>query len=1014
MIKRGIFFSVDALISFTIILMVVLLAFPLIKINKSESPIAGDILLTLSSLKVGELSNVYVQSLVLNGTLYANKTVLEQIGILSITDESLAKTIAAIVLEEVRTNENIGVWYENKLIFSYNRTNYENASNVFTERYIVSGLGGLNGTGLLSGYSARAYLSSTYRTVYSYFGGYVGEGNLTLTSEYNGTIGGADLELASNKDFQLYINGVYAGNYTKSPSTSIPSEYDLSEHLNKFNSGKNLIEFIAKDLYVAGGFLRIEYNSEPVISEKKQYFQGVNGLINIYDGLFVPEGLSSMDISLDLESNFTTFLNIGNVTVFNGTTDSRETITIPNSQLSTLLNYSQIINKTLPIRLGLRNVSLISTNQKIDVLSVVDLSGSMDDNCPGGSANPGETPCKINDAKNATNELIDAILNISGNSVGLVGFEDYSRKSDFHNLSNDSQSLKTLVNDVWNAAGSTCICCGILKAVSCFDKEVFYDDFNNQTNGSNPFGWSVSDSGAIVDITPDSLEGNKSVVIARTGSSNPTLSNTFSPQQDKLNVEFLVRQDTGTNGRFRLDIEGIDEANFYQNYIILKMYGGYIRNNNAQITPYVLNRTYKIKVEIIPETYTYNLYVNDSLISSGLGVSSRYINNIARIKFGTESSQIDYKIDAINISFSEKICDIDNNKSREMIVMSDGEANKACGLDPSPDWDGDSIVTGDPQDQAIEAACIANARYNITVHSIALDVNNGSLAEQTMQGIAACGKGGFYTSNVTQLTQIYRQITSNILSTYSFQTFNSSVPSESKLFPNSYILLNYPQILNPFGVIITLEKAFLNSTSVSFSIPSESIPLSATAISYSGDQWTNKVILNNETIYNLNDYGSNYIDLGDPYAIKINAKKLLQNNSLSLTTASSSLNETPSTDNKVIYTISKNFSSFSPILATAQGCIWNLQFDDNTTLITNVPSTYTGLDQCYFPSSGGFTHNSNDAFQVAAYNLLRQLDLNGNGMIDPTLSEQSLQIDVSQVNGIPYTWYTEVQVRTWD
>lgn len=1011
--KSGIFFSVDALISFTIILMVVLLAFPLIKINKSESPIAGDILLTLSSLKVGELSNVYVQSLVLNGTLYANKTVLEQIGILSITDESLAKTIAAIVLEEVRTNENIGVWYENKLIFSYNRTNYENASNVFTERYIVSGLGGLNGTGLLSGYSARAYLSSTYRTVYSYFGGYVGEGNLTLTSEYNGTIGGADLELASNKDFQLYINGVYAGNYTKSQSTSIPSKYDLSEHLNKFNSGKNLIEFIAKDLYVAGGFLRIEYSSEPVISEKKQYFQGVNGLINIYDGLFVPEGLSSMDISLDLESNFTTFLNIGNVTVFNGTTDSRETITIPNSQLSTLLNYSQIINKTLPIRLGLRNVSLIYNNQKIDVLSVVDLSGSMDDNCPGGSANPGETPCKINDAKNATNELIDTILNISGNKVGLVGFEDYAKKSDFHNLSNNSQSLKTLANNVWDAGSSTCICCGILKAISCFDKEILYDDFNNQTNGSNPFGWSVSDSGAIVDITTDSLEGNKSVVIAKTGSSNPILSNRFSPQQDKLNIEFLVRQDTGTNGRFRLNVESLRFFGTYQNYIVLKMYNGQIRNNNDIITPYSLGTTYKLRIEIVPGAVTYNLYKDDSLVGSNLRVNEMS-ENIGKISFTTETSQINYKIDALNISLSEKVCDLENNKSREMIVMSDGEANQDCGLDPSQDWDGDNSVIGDPQDQAIEAACIANAKYNITVHSIALDVNNGSLAEQTMQGIAACGKGGFYTSNVTQLTQIYRQITRNILSTYSFQTFNSSVPSESKLFPNSYILLNYPQIINPFGVIITLEKAFLNSTSVSFSIPSGSIPLSATAISYSGDQWTNKVILNNETIYDLNDYGINYIDLGDPYAIKINAKKLLQNNSLSLTTASSSLNETVSTDNKVIYTISKNFSSFSPILAIAQGCIWNLRFDDNTTLITNVPSTYTGQDQCYFPSNGGFTHNSNDAFQVAVYNLLRQLDLNGNEMIDPILSEQSLQIDVSQVNGIPYTWHTEVQVRTWD
>src|SRR3989344_2504607 len=826
--KRGIFFSMDALLSFTIILIIVLLAFPLIKLDKYESPIARDILVTLSSLKMGELSNSYVQALILNGTLDPNKTALEQIGILTITDEAVAKVLTDIILQDIETKENIGIWYGNKIVYSSNKTAYENASNIFTERFIVSGLGGLNGTGILSGYSARAFLSNTYLTTYSYFGGYAGEGNITLTVEYNGTINDADLELASNKDFQIYINGVYAGNYTKSQSTTNPSEYELSSHISKFNSG--------------------------------------------------------------------------NTTVFNGTTNGRQTITISNAQLSSQLDYNQLANKTTPIRLGLKNVSLIYTNNNLDISSVVDLSGSM------------QTNNKMNDAKNATNELIDTVLNISGNRVGLIGFEDYAKKPDFHNLSNSSQSLKNIVDNVWNANGYTCICCGILKATSCFDKEIFYDNFNDQTNGTTPLGWKISQWLAIASITTDSLEGNRATVLARTGPKDASITHTFNPQEDKVNVEFLVRHDTGT-GRFRLDIAGLDNSNNYKNYIILKMYNGYIRNNDAEIVPYSLGASYKIRAEITPGTNTYNLYVNDSLVGSSLLTSSTY-SSVARVSFQTETAAINYKVDAINVSLAEKLCDIQTGRSKEMIVMSDGEPNKACGLDLSPDWDGDSSTTNDPQDQAIEAACIAKAKYNITVHAIALDVNNGSLAEQTMQGIASCGDGGFYTSNISQLSEIYRQITRSILSNYNAQVFNSSAGQYTRLYPNSYISLNYPSIINPFGIIITIEKAFSNLTSINFDIPLKSTPVSLTAISYSGDQWTNRVILNNETVYNLSNYGADYIDLGDPYAIKIDPKKLLENNTLLITTASSaSINETIQANNKVIYSISKNFSAFSPILA---------------------------------------------------------------------------------------------------
>lgn len=1007
--RKGIFFSIDALIALLIILLVILIAVPQIKQTKIESKIDQDILLSLSSISAQKFDNSYVQSLISSGTITEpNKSLLEQIGNFYVTDPDIAANIANEFLSTIKTKENIGIWLENGLVSSINSTSIQNARQIDTSRQIISGVMlGQN----ITGYSARAFLSSNVKSSYSYFGGYIGDGNLTLVSEYNGTITDADLELASDKDFQLYINGIYAGNYSRSTSTTDPSEYELSSHINKFTSGKNIIEFVAEDLYVAGGFLKVKYQSEPIINEKKQYFQGVHGLINIYDGLFIPGTPTSIDINLDLESNFTTFLNIGNVTVFNGTTDGRQTITIPNSQLSTLLNYNQLANKTTPIRLGLRNVSLIYSNLKLDVLSVVDLSGSMENNCPGGSANPGETPCKINDAKTATDQLIDAVLNISGNRVGLVGFEDYAKKPDFHNLSNNSQTLKNIANNVWNADGTTCICCGILKANSCFSQQIFNDDFNGQTAGSNPNGWSVSSFGSTVEITSNSLEGDRATEIARTGFFNPSLTHIFNPQEDRTKIEFLVRHDSGS-GRFRLDIEGLDNSNNYQDYIILKMYNGQIRNNDASITPYSTGTTYKIGIEANPGSSTYSLYVNDILTSSSLSTASTR-SNIGRVSFRTESSQINYKVDAINISLSNSLCDSQTNRTREMIVMSDGEANEACGLDPSPDWDGDGSTINDAQDQAIQAACLAKSLHNITVHAIALDVNNGSLAEQTMQGIAACGNGGFYKSNVTQLAEIYQQITKNILATYSAQTFNTTVSQKTRLYPNSYISLNYPESEDLFGIPITIEKEFSNSTSVNFTIPDSSIPTSVTAISYSGELWTSKVILNNQTVYNLSQYGNDFIELGDPYAIRLDISKILQNNTLSLTTASSSTgNETVSKNNKVIYTVVKNVSAYSPISANREGCIWTVHFEDSTNTTLIVPSNYTGLNTCiYSPSTT--IYNINDALQAAAYNLFRQLDLDLDGLVDFLFSQNEVNIDTTEVQGIPFPWSTEIQIRRW-
>tara|TARA_Y100000310_G_scaffold345658_1_gene467823 strand:- start:455 stop:3010 length:2556 start_codon:yes stop_codon:yes gene_type:complete len=499
--KRGIFFSLDALIALSIVILILIIAIPYSNQLKISTDIHYDLISTLSTLKVGEINNSYVQSLISSNVITnLNNSILEQIAELSVTNITIAKALADSVFEELDSNQNIGIWFGSDLIASKNSTSFQEANNIETARQTLSGI---QQGDSVTGFSARAFLSSSSQRKYFYFGGYLGDGNITIPVEYYGNITSAEIELTTNSDFDLSVNGVPQGSFTKSSDEFTPVNYSIP--ITDFNSGNNTLLFTGSGLHIAGGFIKITYQAETLYQQPKKYlFPGISGLINIYDSFYVPGSLKSLSISLHLDTNFTTFLSIGNTTVFNSTSNGEETITITNSTLAALLDYQDLSQKTIPIRIGLENASYsLLQNTSSDIFSVTDLSGSMTScglyeepytchySCwPGGSQS-----CSVNDpedcqsnvcsgncwftwghyldcqatklelAKQANNVFIDALLNYSLNSVGLAGYQSTASDTDFHNLSKNSVSLKAKVDD-WNAAGSTCICCGINKAAS--------------------------------------------------------------------------------------------------------------------------------------------------------------------------------------------------------------------------------------------------------------------------------------------------------------------------------------------------------------------------------------------------------------------------------------------------------------------------------------------------------------------------------------------------------------------
>jgi len=92
----------------------------------------------------------------------------------------------------------------------------------------------------------------------------------------------------------------------------------------------------------------------------------------------------------------------------------------------------------------------VTGNVEVDIISVVDISGSM--------------VSKLSAVQDANKELINILFEAEGNRIGLVGYSTTVHNSAGLNLTSNVTQLNNKI-DSWHAEGSTCICCGINDAL---------------------------------------------------------------------------------------------------------------------------------------------------------------------------------------------------------------------------------------------------------------------------------------------------------------------------------------------------------------------------------------------------------------------------------------------------------------------------------------------------------------------------------------------------------------------
>jgi hypothetical protein len=263
---------------------------------------------------------------------------------------------------------------------------------------------------------ARAFLTNIKDKVtssYAYFGGFVGQGNITVKVRdlpAGANVQDCCLELNAQAPFTLLMNSheirtfsppydemganirdvsesgcTYGGNAipgcfgTDCKQWALPGQDNIFEL--KFLTGN------ISSQYVGGGFIHVLYNTsemdtDRVVKTSRYYFPGIDGVINLYDSMYVPGQVLSLSGNIVLQSNYSTYLRLGDVDVFNfsGGNPTERTVALSESYMDglgfikTVGDPRSISENTVPIRFGTGNISASSV---LDIALVNDRSGSM-------------------------------------------------------------------------------------------------------------------------------------------------------------------------------------------------------------------------------------------------------------------------------------------------------------------------------------------------------------------------------------------------------------------------------------------------------------------------------------------------------------------------------------------------------------------------------------------------------------------------------------------------------------
>ncbi|MCX8176663.1 MAG: hypothetical protein N3E48_05500, partial [Candidatus Bathyarchaeota archaeon] len=319
-----------------------------------------------------------------------DKTLLDVIGSLWANGTEEAKIMAKNITESILNltiPENLG--YE----VSMDEVSLAKREKSFTSLLSVSKTT-VSGYAIgkpVEGYTARAYLEKILgknTASYFYFGGFVGQGNLTAIIRdipSDARISSIYMEGTFGSNFTLYINKTFCGIFNKTSSgyfavDSFTLNETYHQHcLNQINKGYGNetifeINFTSPDInlqFIGGGYIKVTYDTTEFAPRRtnvyRYYFPGIYGLINLYDSFYLPGTLNEtegMRVYLRYYNNLTAqgvgvdmFLNIAGIELNRTNATGEVVIDLSFQNISEKFGgvealKGNVSNRTVPIRFG--------------------------------------------------------------------------------------------------------------------------------------------------------------------------------------------------------------------------------------------------------------------------------------------------------------------------------------------------------------------------------------------------------------------------------------------------------------------------------------------------------------------------------------------------------------------------------------------------------------------------------------------------------------------------------------
>jgi hypothetical protein len=476
------------------------------------------------------------------------KTLLDIIGSMWSSDNTTFHAYAANITGDI-FNTTLPSSYNYKVILGGD-TIYQRGPD--TGNYLsrlFSLVSGIERGKPVDGYFARAYpvLFGKTGSEYYYFGGYVGEGNITVYMDlpkFDSIIEMA-MELDSGSNFTLAINNQTSGHYEKQTNETMRSNrWNVGpSYFGNLENGTNTIDILFDDSYsyLGGGYIKIVYNVTDIIQD--QYIEygenasriyrlpGINGIMNLYSSIYVPGVLKEINAYLHYESlipGVNTYFAVGNVSIYESNLTGDVEAVITNSSISGNLSdrgvdFSYLNSRTVPLRMALGNISYVFGEAgAADVVLITDRTGSMT-SCDVSTsyATSCDSYYPYNDrrslvAQESDRAFVNTILGAEGrNYVGLIGYgERHGKTCSFHEISNDNSSLQKRIEDYnyggsWQDCGYTCTSCGVVGATELLqEKETLYNMSLKEDIERSEYTMSSSSISREITLNPGSI--NKS------------------------------------------------------------------------------------------------------------------------------------------------------------------------------------------------------------------------------------------------------------------------------------------------------------------------------------------------------------------------------------------------------------------------------------------------------------------------------------------------------------------------